>query len=42
MVLRIYAAGLSQEGERGLDGGGGGREAQCLADALERQVRFSL
>ena len=41
MVLRIYAAGLSQEGERGLDGGGG-REAQCLADALERQVRFSL
>ena len=35
----LLEPGLSQEGERGL-GGGGGREAQCPADALEGRCVF--
>ena len=34
----LLEPGLSQEGERGL--GGGGREAQCPADALEGRCVF--
>lgn len=39
-IFMLLEPGLSQEGERGLDGGGP-REAQCPADGLERQVCFS-